>query len=151
MVYVALMVPWFKCFRFSWRNSTKSSQKLNMPQSLANTRACQSITFPQASAHSQVRKAGLFFGRKFSQKWKTMNWQRWPQCDSFPPPERRSAMKLPPVVSVPLDHLDPQTPQLSQLISQWQKLWHHGVERKNRLEQHQQMLKEVIGLFVWYF
>ncbi|XP_078789373.1 microtubule-actin cross-linking factor 1, isoforms 6/7 isoform X2 [Oryzias latipes] len=57
--------------------------------------------------------------------------------------KRRSAMKLPPVVSVPLDHLDPQTPQLSQLISQWQKLWHLTVARQNRLEQHQQMLKEM--------
>lgn len=64
----------------------------------------------------------------------------------FPHPERRSGQKLQPVVPVPLDHLDPQTPELSQLVSQWQKLWLLAVSRQSRLEQHQQMLKEVIVL-----
>ncbi|KAM4568871.1 microtubule-actin cross-linking factor 1, isoforms 6/7 isoform 2-T4 [Fundulus diaphanus] len=57
--------------------------------------------------------------------------------------KRRSTMKLPPVIPVPLEHLDPQTPQLIQLVSQWQKLWHMAVARQSRLEQHQQMLREM--------
>ncbi|XP_067366375.1 microtubule-actin cross-linking factor 1, isoforms 6/7 [Channa argus] len=57
--------------------------------------------------------------------------------------KRRSNLKLQPAVPVPLEHLDPQTPQLSQLISQWQKLWLLAVARQNRLEQHQQTLKEM--------
>lgn len=65
----------------------------------------------------------------------------------FVHPERRSTLKLQPVVPVPLEHLDPQTPQLSQLVSQWQKLWLLAVARQNRLEQHQQTLKEVIVPF----
>lgn len=56
-------------------------------------------------------------------------------------------MKLQAAIPVPLEHLDPQTPQLSQLVSEWQKLWLLSVARQNRLEQHQQMLKEVIVLF----
>lgn len=58
--------------------------------------------------------------------------------------ERRSNLKLQPVAPVPLEHLDPQTPQLSQLVSRWQKLWLLAVARQSRLEQHQQTLKEVI-------
>ncbi|XP_070690899.1 microtubule-actin cross-linking factor 1, isoforms 6/7 [Pempheris klunzingeri] len=57
--------------------------------------------------------------------------------------KRRSALKMQPVVPVPLEHLDPQTPELSRLVSQWQKLWLLSVARQNRLEQHQQMLKEM--------
>ncbi|GLD69834.1 microtubule-actin cross-linking factor 1, isoforms 1/2/3/5-like isoform X1 [Lates japonicus] len=57
--------------------------------------------------------------------------------------KRRSTMKLQPVVPVPLEHLDPQTPQLCQLVSQWQKLWLLAVARQNRLEQHQQTLREM--------
>ncbi|CAJ1061994.1 microtubule-actin cross-linking factor 1%2C isoforms 1/2/3/5 isoform X1 [Xyrichtys novacula] len=57
--------------------------------------------------------------------------------------KRRSAQKLQPVLPVPLEHLDPQTPELSQLVSQWQKLWLLAVARQSRLEQHQQMLKEM--------
>ncbi|KAM9724302.1 microtubule-actin cross-linking factor 1, isoforms 6/7 isoform 2-T2 [Menidia menidia] len=56
---------------------------------------------------------------------------------------RRSAMKLPPAVPVPLEHLEPDTPQLRQLVSQWQKLWHAAAARTKRLEQHQQMLREM--------
>lgn len=62
-------------------------------------------------------------------------------------PERRSTLKLQPAVPVPLEHLDPQTPKLCQLVSQWQKLWLLAVARQNRLEQHQQKLKEVIVPF----
>uniref|UniRef100_A0A672ZX60 EF-hand domain-containing protein n=1 Tax=Sphaeramia orbicularis TaxID=375764 RepID=A0A672ZX60_9TELE len=54
-----------------------------------------------------------------------------------------SAMKLQPPAPVPLDHLDPQTPQLSQLISQWQKLWLLTVARQTRLDQHHKMLREM--------
>ena len=61
-------------------------------------------------------------------------------------PERRSTLKLQPVVPVPLEHLDPQTPELSQLVREWQKLWLLAVARQNRLEQQQQTLKEVIVL-----
>ncbi|XP_055084057.1 microtubule-actin cross-linking factor 1, isoforms 6/7 [Periophthalmus magnuspinnatus] len=57
--------------------------------------------------------------------------------------KRRSTLKPQPAAPIPLDHLDPQTPQLCQLVSQWQKLWLLSVARQNRLEQHQQMLKEM--------
>ncbi|XP_060907151.1 microtubule-actin cross-linking factor 1, isoforms 6/7 isoform X1 [Labrus mixtus] len=57
--------------------------------------------------------------------------------------KRRSTLKLPPIVPVPLEHLDPQTPELSQLVRQWQKVWLLAVARQTRLEQHQQMLKEM--------
>lgn len=48
-----------------------------------------------------------------------------------------------PAVPIPLEHLDPHTPELSQLVSQWQKLWLLAVARQKCLEQHQQALKEV--------
>ncbi|AWO97021.1 putative microtubule-actin cross-linking factor 1 [Scophthalmus maximus] len=57
--------------------------------------------------------------------------------------KRRSTLRLQPVVPVPLEHLDPQTPQLCQLVSQWQKLWLLAVARQTRLEQHQQTLREM--------
>ncbi|XP_034730396.1 microtubule-actin cross-linking factor 1, isoforms 1/2/3/5 isoform X1 [Etheostoma cragini] len=57
--------------------------------------------------------------------------------------KRRSTLKLQPAVPVPLEHLDPQTPELSQLVSQWQKLWLLAVARQTRLEQQQQTLKEM--------
>lgn len=60
--------------------------------------------------------------------------------------ERRSTLKLQPVVPIPLEHLDPQTPKLGQLVTQWQKLWLLAVARQNRLEQQQLTLKEVIVL-----
>ncbi|XP_028985377.2 microtubule-actin cross-linking factor 1, isoforms 6/7 isoform X2 [Betta splendens] len=57
--------------------------------------------------------------------------------------KRRSTQKLQPSVPVPLEHLDPQTPQLNQLVSQWQKLWLLAITRQNHLEQQQQMLNEM--------
>uniref|UniRef100_A0A668APM3 EF-hand domain-containing protein n=1 Tax=Myripristis murdjan TaxID=586833 RepID=A0A668APM3_9TELE len=54
-----------------------------------------------------------------------------------------SKSKIQPAAHVPLEHLDPQTPQLSQLVSHWQKLWLLTAARQNRLEQHQQALKEM--------
>ncbi|XP_035528024.1 microtubule-actin cross-linking factor 1 [Morone saxatilis] len=57
--------------------------------------------------------------------------------------KRRSTLKLQPAVPIPLEHLDPQTPDLSQLVSQWQKLWLLAVARQKHLEQHQQALKEM--------
>ncbi|XP_059195507.1 microtubule-actin cross-linking factor 1, isoforms 6/7 isoform X2 [Centropristis striata] len=57
--------------------------------------------------------------------------------------KRRSTLKMQPVIPVPLEHLDPQTPELSQLVSQWQKLWLLAVARQSRLEQQQQTLKEM--------
>lgn len=61
--------------------------------------------------------------------------------------ERRSTLKLQPAVPVPLEHLEPHTPELSQLVTQWQKLWLLSVARQKHLEQHQQALKEVKMLF----
>lgn len=58
-------------------------------------------------------------------------------------PERRSTQKMQPAVPIPLEHLDPHTPELSQLVSQWQKLWLLAVARQKYLEQHQQALREV--------
>lgn len=52
-----------------------------------------------------------------------------------------------PAVQVPLEHLEPHSPELGQLISQWQKLWLLAVARQKHLEQHQQALKEVPVLF----
>lgn len=60
--------------------------------------------------------------------------------------ERRSTLKMQPAVPVPLEHLEPHSPELSQLISQWQKLWLLAVARQKHLEQHQQALKEVLLL-----
>ncbi|XP_028326140.1 microtubule-actin cross-linking factor 1 [Gouania willdenowi] len=57
--------------------------------------------------------------------------------------KRRSTRKLQPVTPIPLEHLDPQSPQHSQLISQWQKLWLLATARQNQLDQHLQMLKEM--------
>lgn len=52
-----------------------------------------------------------------------------------------------PAVPVPLEHLEPHSPELSQLISQWQKLWLLAVARQKHLEQHQQALKEVLSFY----
>lgn len=68
----------------------------------------------------------------------------------FVHPERRSTLKLQPAAPLPLEHLDPHTPELSQLVSQWQKLWLLAVARQKHLEQHQQALKEVNVLFKMY-
>ncbi|KAK7887153.1 hypothetical protein WMY93_026774 [Mugilogobius chulae] len=57
--------------------------------------------------------------------------------------KRRSTLKPQPAIPVPLDQLDPQTPQLRQLVSQWQKLWLLAMGRQSRLEQHQQVVKEM--------
>ncbi|XP_075952559.1 microtubule-actin cross-linking factor 1, isoforms 6/7 [Anarhichas minor] len=67
------------------------------------------------------------------------------QCSPSKRPltKRRSTLKLQPAVPIPLEHLDPQTPKLGQLVSQWQKLWLLAVARQSRLEQHQQTLKEM--------
>lgn len=65
--------------------------------------------------------------------------------------ERRSNLKMQPAVPVPLEHLEPHTPELSQLISQWQKLWLLAVARQKHLEQHQQALKEVHALLFHLF
>lgn len=53
-----------------------------------------------------------------------------------------------PTEPVPLEHLDPHTPELSQLVCQWQKLWLLAVARQKQLQQHQQALKEVIVPFI---
>ncbi|XP_077431947.1 microtubule-actin cross-linking factor 1, isoforms 6/7 isoform X1 [Vanacampus margaritifer] len=57
--------------------------------------------------------------------------------------KRRSTLKLQPPAPLPLEHLDPHTPQLSQLVSQWQKLWLLARARQKHLEQHRQKLKEI--------
>ena len=48
-----------------------------------------------------------------------------------------------PTPPLPLEHLDPQTPLLSQLVGQWQKLWLLAQSRQGHLDQHQQSLREV--------
>uniref|UniRef100_A0A8C7T9H8 EF-hand domain-containing protein n=1 Tax=Oncorhynchus mykiss TaxID=8022 RepID=A0A8C7T9H8_ONCMY len=56
----------------------------------------------------------------------------------------RSTLKLQPtVIPLPLENLNPQTPQLSQLVSHWQKLWLLALARQGRLEQHEQRLQEM--------
>ncbi|XP_055759152.1 microtubule-actin cross-linking factor 1, isoforms 6/7 [Salvelinus fontinalis] len=58
--------------------------------------------------------------------------------------KRRSTLKLQPtLVPLPLENLDPQTPQLCQLVSHWQKLWLLALARQGRLEQHEQGLQEM--------
>ncbi|XP_035274036.1 microtubule-actin cross-linking factor 1 [Anguilla anguilla] len=57
--------------------------------------------------------------------------------------KRKSAAKLQPPTSLPLDNLDPQTPQMCQLISRWQQLWLQAQARQGRLAEHQQKLREL--------
>ncbi|CAG12833.1 unnamed protein product, partial [Tetraodon nigroviridis] len=57
--------------------------------------------------------------------------------------KKRSTQKMQLAVPIPLEHLDPHTPELSQLVSQWQKLWLLAVARQKYLEQHQQALREM--------
>ncbi|CDQ64775.1 unnamed protein product [Oncorhynchus mykiss] len=58
--------------------------------------------------------------------------------------KRRTTLKLQPtVIPLPLENLDPQTPQLCQLVSHWQKLWLLALARQGRLEQHEQGLQEM--------
>ncbi|MCJ8728159.1 hypothetical protein PDJAM_G00001110 [Pangasius djambal] len=59
------------------------------------------------------------------------------------PTKRRGPTKSQASVSLPLERLEPHTPQLCQLVSQWQKLWVEAHSRQNRLEEHQQRLKEL--------
>ncbi|XP_076827738.1 microtubule-actin cross-linking factor 1, isoforms 6/7 [Brachyhypopomus gauderio] len=59
------------------------------------------------------------------------------------PTRRRGMLKPQAPVPLPLDKLDPHTPQLSQLISQWQKLWLLAHSRQSRLEEQQQRLREL--------
>lgn len=56
-----------------------------------------------------------------------------------------------PAAPVPLEHLEPHSPELSQLISQWQKLWLLAVARQKHLEQHLQALKEVNMILFYCF
>ncbi|XP_067093521.1 microtubule-actin cross-linking factor 1, isoforms 6/7 [Osmerus mordax] len=57
--------------------------------------------------------------------------------------KRRSTLKMQPTPPLPLEHLDPQTPLLSQLVGQWQKLWLLAQSRQSHLDQHQQRLREM--------
>ncbi|KAI4904060.1 hypothetical protein NFI96_033881 [Prochilodus magdalenae] len=57
--------------------------------------------------------------------------------------KRRGQMKPQTSVPIPLERLEPHTPQLSQLISQWQKLWLLSHNRQKKLEEHQQRLREL--------
>ncbi|XP_053539137.1 microtubule-actin cross-linking factor 1, isoforms 6/7 [Ictalurus punctatus] len=59
------------------------------------------------------------------------------------PTKRRGQTKSQTSVTLPLERLEPQTPQLCQLISGWQKLWVQAHSRQSRLEEHQQRLREV--------
>uniref|UniRef100_A0A671PV95 Microtubule-actin cross-linking factor 1, isoforms 1/2/3/5-like n=1 Tax=Sinocyclocheilus anshuiensis TaxID=1608454 RepID=A0A671PV95_9TELE len=55
----------------------------------------------------------------------------------------RGTAKPPPSAPLPLEKLDPQTPVMSQLVSQWRKLWLLAHGRQSRLEEHLQRLKEL--------
>uniref|UniRef100_A0A8C1P0N8 Uncharacterized protein n=1 Tax=Cyprinus carpio TaxID=7962 RepID=A0A8C1P0N8_CYPCA len=57
--------------------------------------------------------------------------------------ERRGTAKPPPSVALLLEKLDPQTPVMCQLVSQWRKLWLLAHGRQSRLEEHLQRLKEL--------
>ncbi|XP_016342373.1 microtubule-actin cross-linking factor 1, isoforms 1/2/3/5 [Sinocyclocheilus anshuiensis] len=59
------------------------------------------------------------------------------------PAKRRGTAKPPPSAPLPLEKLDPQTPVMSQLVSQWRKLWLLAHGRQSRLEEHLQRLKEL--------
>ncbi|KAI2655805.1 Microtubule-actin cross-linking factor 1 [Labeo rohita] len=59
------------------------------------------------------------------------------------PAKRRGTAKPPPSVPLPLEKLDPQTPMMCQLVSQWRKLWLLAHSRQSRLEEHLQRLKEL--------
>ncbi|XP_068616612.1 microtubule-actin cross-linking factor 1, isoforms 6/7 [Brachionichthys hirsutus] len=57
--------------------------------------------------------------------------------------KRRSALKLQLAAPLPLEGLDPHTPELIQMVSQWQKLWLLAMARQKQLEQHHQALREM--------
>uniref|UniRef100_A0A8C1L6T3 EF-hand domain-containing protein n=1 Tax=Cyprinus carpio TaxID=7962 RepID=A0A8C1L6T3_CYPCA len=59
------------------------------------------------------------------------------------PASERGTAKPPPSVPLPLEKLDPQTPVMCQLVSQWRKLWLLAHGRQSRLEEHLQRLKEL--------
>ncbi|TTA40550.1 Microtubule-actin cross-linking factor 1, isoforms 1/2/3/5 [Bagarius yarrelli] len=59
------------------------------------------------------------------------------------PTKRRGGTKSQVAVSLPLENLEPHTPHLCQLVSQWQKLWVQAHSRQTRLEEHLQRLKEL--------
>uniref|UniRef100_A0A673JT97 EF-hand domain-containing protein n=1 Tax=Sinocyclocheilus rhinocerous TaxID=307959 RepID=A0A673JT97_9TELE len=58
-------------------------------------------------------------------------------------PASEGTAKPPLSVPLPLEKLDPQTPVMSQLVSQWRKLWLLAHGRQSRLEEHLQRLKEL--------
>lgn len=62
--------------------------------------------------------------------------------------ERRGPAKSQTSISLPLERLEPHTPELCQLVSQWQKLWVQAHSRQTKLEEHQQRLREVITVSV---
>ncbi|XP_068179682.1 microtubule-actin cross-linking factor 1, isoforms 6/7 [Antennarius striatus] len=57
--------------------------------------------------------------------------------------KRRNTLKLELAAPVPLGDLEPHTPELIQMVSQWQKLWLLAMARQKQLEQHHQALKEM--------
>ncbi|KAG9276320.1 microtubule-actin cross-linking factor 1-like isoform X1 [Astyanax mexicanus] len=59
------------------------------------------------------------------------------------PSKRRGQLKPQTSVPLPLENLEPHTPQLCQLVSQWQKLWVLAHNRQKKLDEHQQRLREL--------
>ncbi|XP_069477977.1 microtubule-actin cross-linking factor 1, isoforms 6/7-like [Ambystoma mexicanum] len=58
--------------------------------------------------------------------------------------KRRSSLKSPqPSPTAPLVDLEPQTPQMAQLLNRWQQLWFLSMDRQCRLQAAQQRLREV--------
>ena len=56
---------------------------------------------------------------------------------------RRSTLKPQPSIVLPLENLEPHTPHLCELVSCWRQLWLLAHTRQNKLEEHQQRLREV--------
>ncbi|KAA0702847.1 Microtubule-actin cross-linking factor 1 [Triplophysa tibetana] len=59
------------------------------------------------------------------------------------PTKRRCASNPQQSVPLPLENLDPQTPLMCQLVSQWKKLWLLAHSRQGRLDEHKKRLKEL--------
>uniref|UniRef100_A0A8B9L227 Microtubule actin crosslinking factor 1b n=1 Tax=Astyanax mexicanus TaxID=7994 RepID=A0A8B9L227_ASTMX len=58
-------------------------------------------------------------------------------------PSSKGQLKPQTSVPLPLENLEPHTPQLCQLVSQWQKLWVLAHNRQKKLDEHQQRLREL--------
>lgn len=111
-----------------------------MPQNPANTSWLLSGKCLQATKHQPVSVNHENVLVYLLKKWMCVTLVLHSVCA-----EKRGPIKSQISVSLPLEKLDPHTPQLCQLVSQWQKLWVQAHSRQTRLEEHQQRLREVIA------